>query len=605
MKITHSLIVPVTALALGLGAGLDLALAQSDNFNSGTDSAWTHQDPIGSYLHSAQVTFSFPVLSAGNDGYRIQSKPSPSPSQLGPSRGGSLREDVTYNTNFYVAVDLVTWQNTNVQAVGTVARVSTPGLGTTCGYLFSYNNASPAAGQGVVGIYRLTDEQYSTISTAAIYLNPTNSYRLAFFGQGTNLQGLVYLLPNTNVPIVTVSGSDSIYATGYCGLAQVDQSSAKTYPTDVTWDNYQATNFCLSEPPQSLTCVTGGVVNLSVAAVGTPPLTFQWLRSSTNLSDAGIISGSASNVLTLAGVSASDAAPYSVIVSDAAGRSATSAVATVTIVNFAHGAPNVAFNFDDGLVPDNTTTYGTAYVDGGLGVLHLTDAANSEQGSFIVNDLNSGALVRNFDVQFDLLLGGSTTSVPADGTSFVWANDLPQASFGEAGAGSGLVVTFEVYGGNSSIPGPGIEVKYGGVVLAQTLLPLSFLQTGANFVPVNIRLDAGGYLSLTYNSQVVYLNLPVPGLANGLAGAQFGWGARTGSDNENQWLDNISITTSPQVLGIVNNGNGTVTVTYTGVLQSSANVADGYADVAGASSPYTFTLSGTGQIFWRARVTTP
>jgi hypothetical protein len=144
-------------------------------------------------------------------------------------------------------------------------------------------------------------------------------------------------------------------------------------------------------------------------------------------------------------------------------------------------------------------------------------------------------------------------------------------------------------------------VKYGGAYMAQTLLPLSFMQTGTNFVPVNIRLEAGGLLSLIYNSVVIYNNLPVPGLADGMAGGLFGWGARTGSYNENHWLDNIRISTSPKILSIATNGSDLV-VTYSGVLQSAATVDGTYADVAGAISPYTFTLpAGASQQFWRSR----
>jgi uncharacterized repeat protein (TIGR03803 family) len=62
----------------------------------------------------------------------------------------------------------------------------------------------------------------------------------------------------------------------------------------------------------------------SVAVVGNPPLFYQWLRNGTNLTDGINIFGSSTRVLTVSNVSESDAALYSVTVSNAAGSSATS-----------------------------------------------------------------------------------------------------------------------------------------------------------------------------------------------------------------------------------------------------------------------------------------
>ena len=574
-----------------------LVLAQSDDFNEGNDNGWTRQDPIHQAGFPSQVTFSFP-----NGGYRIQTAVSPAPSLVGQGRGGSLREDVTYGDSFYVAVDLVNWNDADQQVASVVARITTPGLGTTAGYLFGYNNAYPAPGQGVVGIYRLYNEQYTTLRNYPLFLSPTNQYRLVLFGQGSDLEGRLYQLPNTNTPVAVLSTTDASNSSGYSGLAQADVSPSKNSPTDVTYDNYSATDFCIADQPQSLLCVPGGSVTLSGLAVGTAPLTYQWLRSGTNLIDGANISGASTAALTLSNASLADVAPYTLVAMDSANRQATSTVATVTLVNFSYGSPNAAFDFEDGNVPVGTTVSGNAYIgsDGGSGqALHLTDALGGQQGSFIVSDLDIGQRVTSFDAQFDLLIGGGSTP-PADGISFNWATDLP-ASFGEGGGGTGLTVTFEIYRSNASIPGPGIVIQYGGAVAAQLSLPLSVLETGSGFVPANIRLAPGGYLTLVYNSVVLVDNLPIPGLAGGLAGASFGWGARTGADTDNFWLDNVRLTTIPRMLSIVP-GPGNLTLNYYGVLQSATNVAGPYQDVSSASSPYLVTPNPTlAQMFWRAR----
>jgi hypothetical protein len=84
---------------------------------------------------------------------------------------------------------------------------------------------------------------------------------------------------------------------------------------------------------------------------------------------------------------------------------------------------------------------------------------------------------------------GGGTSVPADGFSFVWASDLQDGTFGEDGAGSGLVVSFDIYdNGNSEVPA--IDVRFGSMDVASTKVPITFLETGDNFVDVIIRLES-------------------------------------------------------------------------------------------------------------------
>jgi hypothetical protein len=586
-----------------------LAVAQSDDF-SHSDSQWTRQDPV--YEASTayglglgpQVTFSFPA----SGGYHIHTEPSPMPELLGQGRGGALRQDVIYNESFYVAADLLSWNDTTQLVASVMARISDPGPGSTSGYLFGYSTPGPGQSQGVAGIYQLVGELYTPLAVSSIRLYPTNAYRLAFFAQGSDLEGRIYLLPNTNTPLISLSANDWSWSSGYSGLAQADQSAAMEATTDVTYGHYRATDFWICDQPQSVFFLPGGTVTLSASAVGPAPLGYQWTHYGTNLTDGGAVSGATTPTLTLNNVTAADAGPYAVVVTDGStpARSATSVAATVSLLT--HGSPDVIVDFENG-IPAGTSSRGSAHVDTDNATghaLHLTDAVNSQQGSFVVGDLDHGAVVRGFDVQFDALIGGSTSdpSGPhADGLSFTWTTDLPAGSFGEGGSDAGLTLIFEVYNNNSSIPGPAINVKYQGVIVASQPLPLSVLETYPNFVPVNIRLSPGGLLTVVCNSEFVWNNLPIPGLAGGLAGASFGWGARTGSYNDNFWIDNVRLITNPQIVSLSHTTNPAgVSIAYSGVLQSATNVAGPYTDVPQAASPYSFSFpAGAGQMFWRAR----
>ncbi|MGA2173549.1 MAG: choice-of-anchor tandem repeat GloVer-containing protein [Verrucomicrobiota bacterium] len=82
--------------------------------------------------------------------------------------------------------------------------------------------------------------------------------------------------------------------------------------------------------PQCQTNFVGATVTFSVSATYLPPAGYQWLRNGTNLADGGNISGATNSTLTLTGISDSDAATYSLVVSDAYGSVTTSnAVLTV------------------------------------------------------------------------------------------------------------------------------------------------------------------------------------------------------------------------------------------------------------------------------------
>jgi hypothetical protein len=228
----------VAAGLLGLIVTQNPAIGQSDNFNDGNDTspppAWSHYNPIGT------GSWSFP----GGNTYRIQSAPSPLPSVYKQGRAGSLLP-IAY-TNFYVAVDIVNWDDTIHQVFGVVARVGSIGAGTTTGYLFSYDRGNPTnATAGGMDIVRLDGEQPTTLPRTgvdSIHFNPGTSYRLEFIGMGTTLVGRVYELPDTLIPVLEITSTDTNYASGDCGIFVANNATESGYdgPADATFDNYLA-----------------------------------------------------------------------------------------------------------------------------------------------------------------------------------------------------------------------------------------------------------------------------------------------------------------------------------------------------------------------------
>jgi hypothetical protein len=84
--------------------------------------------------------------------------------------------------------------------------------------------------------------------------------------------------------------------------------------------------------PASITNNVGATVSFTAAVAGTGPFTYQWYSNGVALTSGGIVSGATStNILTLTGITLSDAASYSLMASNFAGTNR-SAPATLTVV---------------------------------------------------------------------------------------------------------------------------------------------------------------------------------------------------------------------------------------------------------------------------------
>jgi hypothetical protein len=222
-------------------------------------------------------------------------------------------------------------------------------------------------------------------------------------------------------------------------------------------------------------------------------------------------------------------------------------------------------DFNSGTLPAGTHTNnnlgsggsGGAYLElvdgvGNSGCFKITKSVNSQNGSLIIDDLDSGNPIYGFDVTFQVRIGGGT-STPADGFALVVDPTLTDTSiWGEGGTGTGLSFTWGIYtGSGQNPPDPGIRVRVNGGIVAYHGYTISGMETGGTdpsnwWQPVHIRLNPDGSLVWDFKGVNVFTNFFVPGyqaLANSGVPVRFGISGRTGGLNENFWIDNLSITT--------------------------------------------------------------
>jgi len=233
-----------------------------DNFEDGNDTVnptWDHYDPIGG-LTAPPASFT-----VSNGVYRIQAPVPTDCATAGPARAGSFLHGVGYS-DFYVSVDVIDFDDTVRQAFGIAARIVTPGLGTTGGYLFSWEPGGgtlPGTNNGDLDISRLVNEApIGQIETApsALHLERGKSYRFVFMGSGTNFEGQVYELPDLSNPLIRLPANDpdNLYPYGQVGLIAASQSGCDV-AGDATFDNFLVTR---AEPRLSIG-MTGSNVTIT------------------------------------------------------------------------------------------------------------------------------------------------------------------------------------------------------------------------------------------------------------------------------------------------------------------------------------------------------
>jgi hypothetical protein len=216
------------------------ATARADfsyDFNDGKDTGLTHYDPL--MMYGSGASYTFPVLGAGNDGYRLMSNPSASLGMLGVARVGSYQGSQSFG-DFRESVDVVAWNGQLDQGIGLAARLGNVGLGTSNGYFLHYN-PNATGGTGIV-LERIDGEQSSDSTTGAslALLDPKVGFRLVFTGVGSTLTGQIFALNNLNTALATVTLVDSTYKSGFTGILATGILDGSNSSVDATYDNFRA-----------------------------------------------------------------------------------------------------------------------------------------------------------------------------------------------------------------------------------------------------------------------------------------------------------------------------------------------------------------------------
>jgi hypothetical protein len=140
--------------------------------------------------------------------------------------------------------------------------------------------------------------------------------------------------PKTGLLSVTFgNGNGKATNSGTGAVLQTSGSAAGFFvaATGAGWISLQpALAPVILQQPAGQSLAPNTPVDLSVQAIGSPPLSYQWRRDGTNLANGGNISGAAASQLSISSPGSADLGSYSVVVSNQYGP-VTSSIVTLTV----------------------------------------------------------------------------------------------------------------------------------------------------------------------------------------------------------------------------------------------------------------------------------
>ncbi len=218
--------------------------------------------------------------------------------------------------------------------------------------------------------------------------------------------------------------------------------------------------------PSSTTVAAGGLATLSAAAIGVPAPSYQWRRNG------NVIGGATSPSFSIAGVQASDAASYDVVVSNSSGTVVSSAGVLRVVTRSFAGTYFGAFAGGIGsfalYVRDDNTGVFLGYLPGSVAPVMSTNVVVNDNGSFSFSQAAVAAAAANpgeparaaalAPVNVNGTIGSDNTltgAISGGANAALAANRVPDtgtaqgfSGFYQAGAATGAAQSFTIVAPN-------------------------------------------------------------------------------------------------------------------------------------------------------------
>ncbi len=308
-------------------------------------------------------------------------------------------------------------------AVGSVDAVSgatsvftTPStFSGTVGNVFSNNvlvsigggNTAASSDYFIVTAGTTSSSALANGQATTVGMPPGLTFKPSWVNNSSTIGGVIFGTPTT---AGTYPASITCVSPGNAQLAQsititISGSSLPTAPA-------------ITAPPIAASVAAGKTATFTVTASGTAPLAYYWFKNNVPLADGGNVSGSTTTTLTLASVAATDAANYSVLVSNSVGT-ATSAAVTLTVIlpPTITGQPLSQTQAVGGSATFSVSAGGSAplnyfWLKNGVAVANGTKYSGVNSSNLTVATLTT-ADVGNFSVIVSNLAGSVTSSTAA------------------------------------------------------------------------------------------------------------------------------------------------------------------------------------------------
>lgn len=219
-----------------------------------------------------------------------------------------------------------------------------------------------------------------TCSDAAIVTYSVNASNTCVVGAPNTCAACPKVLVSCVPPSGTIFGLGTTIVTCYawdlCGA-----SNSCTFQVEVLRDNLCCQPPVITNQPQPAVANTGGSTSFTVAATGTPALSYRWFKDGVELNDGGTVSGAGTPALDLSFLQTNAAGGYYVVITNDCG-SVTSLVAQLVVMT--NYSPDVKLSVSAqhfSIVNSNVTFKFKVSNEGALPLSGLTLSGNFSAGA--------------------------------------------------------------------------------------------------------------------------------------------------------------------------------------------------------------------------------